>query len=469
MCRNLDGLDFRGHFFAQLTFKRHELPEPEVFPVRVLVVIPSLIHKYTFSAPLAWLFGGHADKVRGIYGFDLTPDIVRSHDRFIVELSWFIELYEFHLVVRFIRKYNPGAVILFGGLHAQMVYRDIFRSASVDYFIRGDNELPISLFLDNEDPRRIPNMVGRDFANDITYRFEASAFRDIEFNLDWFPDYAKRWQEFPQPDEDTPVRFDMLPLLPQYWEKPQSELPLALRWRVPPKGGRYHLPMLITCRGACAVAHEGCEYCLGSRCNDFKLMYGRPALVMSNDDVICLLHKIERKFDMVTLFINSANRYDFAGCSFDLDATIEYDGPVTAKNAGNIIHAFRKSVFQTGLSGMGLVGKGLRRDIDAFRSIEDESHHVYFFASPEDATANGIPEEKRLYMENVLPDWTDWKFYSDPRKAFRRSRGWYFMTGQTNLYSTPQKLALMAMRFCFTHAAFVLNRAGVVNLKKLLI
>jgi len=39
--------------------------------MKTLVVIPSLQHKYMFSALLAWMFSRHVDYVDGIYSFSL--------------------------------------------------------------------------------------------------------------------------------------------------------------------------------------------------------------------------------------------------------------------------------------------------------------------------------------------------------------------------------------------------------------
>ena len=259
--------------------------------MQTLIVIPSLMHKYTFSAPLAWLFSDHADQVKGTYSFALTKDIVKKYDHFVVELNWFIELYEFELITRLIKRHNKKAVILFGGLYSQLKYQEIFRNSPVDYFIKGDNELPIKQWLDGADPRTIPNMVGRDFENEQSYIFQQRDYKHLDFNLDWFPDYAERWKEYPEPDKDLEPCFDELPLLPKYWERPGQKAALDLRWRVPPKGGRYHLPMLITSRGGCPAAHEGCDYCMGSKIEAMHAIYKRPTLVMDNDTLVHLLKK----------------------------------------------------------------------------------------------------------------------------------------------------------------------------------
>jgi hypothetical protein len=434
--------------------------------MQTLVVIPSLMHKYSFSAPLAWLFSDHVDRVKGMYSFALTKDIVKQYSRFIVELNWFIELYEFELIARFIKQHNPRAVILFGGSHSQIKYREIFQHAPVDYFIKGDNEVPLKQFLDGVDPRTIPNMVGRDFENEQTYVFRQSDFQALEFSLAWFPEYEERWQEYPDPDADTDAVFSELPLYPKYWQKPGKDLPLTLQWRIPSKGGRYHLPMLFTARGGCPVAHTGCEYCMGSKTEELASMYKRPPVVMDNETLIHLLKKIEKSFKQVSIYINTDCVYDFTGHHFDLEATIEIDSPSTIDDVGKILPAFRKANLHTALYKEGLVGTDIRTNFEEYRALEDERHKVYFFAYPDDALAHNLPNDRRLYSELILPYWTDWNFYTDRSKAFAKSRSWYMLTGQTNLYPLPRRIGMRIARSLVLPVMYALNKSGIVNLKK---
>lgn len=433
---------------------------------KTLVVIPCLQHKYMFSAPLAWLFSHCSDLVHGVYSFSLDAQTVRQYDQFIVELNWFIELYEFQLIVAFIKKHNPKAPILFGGLYSQLKYPEVFRNSPVDLFIKGDAEVPIRQFVEGVDPRKIPNMVGRGFENPQTYVFQQAEYQDIDFNLDWFPDYQKRWAEFPYPGADVDPDFSQMPLRPQYQERNAEKLPPALRWRVPPKGGLYHLPMLITARGSCPAAHTGCEYCMGARPGLSEAIYKRPPLVMDNDTCIRLLRKVEKRFDQVSLYINSQCDYDFTGEQFDLEATIEIDAKSTVEDARKILPAFRKACLHTALYEDGLIGQGIRTNLDQYHAIEDEDHKVYFFAFPQDAANHQIPENRRLYSELILPPWTHWDFYTDWKRALARSRSWYFMTGQVNFYPFPRQFVMRVVRFGFQRLAYVLNRLKLIDLKK---
>ncbi|MBN2005480.1 MAG: hypothetical protein JXA21_19130 [Anaerolineae bacterium] len=434
--------------------------------MKTLVIIPSLQHKYTFSAPLAWLFSHHVGYVDGIYSFALTEAIVKQYHHFIVELNWFLELYEFRLIAKFIKKHNPQATILFGGLYSQLKYKEIFEDSPVDYFIRGDTELPIQQFIEGVEPRSIPNMVGRDFENPQTYVFQQADYQNLEFNLDWFPEYLRRWEEFPEPGADVDADFSQLPLYPRYWEKPGTKKPLSLRWRVPPKGGRYHLPMLITARGACPLSHPGCEYCMGSKHDHINDIYKRPALIMDNETCIKLLKKIEKRFKYVSLLINSGYTYDFSKEHFDLEATVEVDGRSNFEDVAKILPAFRKANFHAALYNDGLVGKELRTDLARYSDLEDANHKVYFFAFPEDAAASEIPPDRRLYSELVLPSWTHWDFYNNKKNALSRSRSWYFSTGQVNLYPLPRQIMMRITRFFLVRILFVLNRLKLIDLKK---
>jgi len=96
--------------------------------METLVVIPSSViwPRYSFSAPVAWLFSKHCDNTRGIYGFELNDNLIKQYRQFVVELNWFDELEEFGLVVNKIKKINKDSKILIGGLYAALKRKEIF-------------------------------------------------------------------------------------------------------------------------------------------------------------------------------------------------------------------------------------------------------------------------------------------------------------------------------------------------------
>jgi hypothetical protein len=223
--------------------------------------------------------------------------------------------------------------------------------------------------------------------------------------------------------------------------------------------------MLITSRGGCSTAHEGCDYCMGSKSDTLYAIYKRPPLIMDNDTLIHLLKKIDKKFDQVTIYINSEYNYDFTGHHFDLEATIEIDSPSTTDDARKIVPAFRKACLHTAIYEEGIIGNQLRTDLDAYREIEDKDHRIYFFAFPDEAIANSIPNDRRLYVELTLPPWTHWDFYNDRDKALAKSRSSYQVTGQVNLYPWPRQIATHIIRFFTWRVMYVLNKLGVIDMK----
>ncbi len=435
--------------------------------MQTLVIIPNLMCKFSFSAPLAWLFSENIEKVKGIYSFELNTSIVKEYKSFIVELNWFIELYEFTLIIEFIKKHNPDSVIMFGGLYSQLKYKEIFQKYPVDYFIKGDAELPMKMFLNDADPRTIPNMVGRDFENEHTYICTKEELKSFHYNMDWIPQYFDLVSQTAAP-ANIPPKYDKLPLYPKYWENPgEKKQPDEYRWRVPAKGGRYHLPMVITSRGLCAANHEGCDYCMGSKGQTIQNIYRRSSLILDNQTIILHLKDIERKFKSVCLFINSEFNYDFTGHIFDLEATIEIDSPCKAEDLKKVIYSFRKTIVHIAIYQEGLTGKKIIENIQEFQSLENENHKIYFFAFDEDA--NLIPENRRLYAEVVLPYWTDWKFYNVFENAMKKSREWYFVTGHVNLYPPQKQLVMKVVNFTQKRILYILNRLKIIDMKKKLV
>lgn len=354
--------------------------------MKCLVIIPATMHNYSFSAPLAWMFSKHAGQVQGIYGFQLTGELVNSYNYFIIELNWFIQLAEFETLVKYIKTNNKDAKILFGGLYSSMKYRDIFERNDVDYFIKGDSEVPMEMFLDSVDPKKIPNMVGKDFENPITEIFKEEDYDKLEFNLDWFPAYF------------------------EHIEKDQM----------------YQLPMIVTSKGGCSTVHKECDYCMGARHADLEKMYSRPPIVMKNDTLMGLLRKVEKKFQAASVLILSECDYDFSNQYFDMDVNVEIDSPVPVDKIEQILYAFRKCVLNISVYEDGLCGEVVRENYDNIIALEDDNHKIMFFAFDKDAAKLKVPADHVLHAEEVFPTWAHYDYYSDIDKALLFSGMFYY-------------------------------------------
>jgi hypothetical protein len=365
-----------------------------------LVVVPTLMLDASFSAPLAWMFSGCAAKPRGVYGFELDRELVAAHDRFIVELNWFIELHEFGLITDFIRRHNPKAEILFGGMYAGIHHAEILRRHPVDYFILGDNEGPVRSFVAGVPARQIPNCVGRDFQNSISYVFTEREYATLDFDLDWFPGYAK-------------------------YSNP-SEL--------------FQLPHVITSKGGCDAVHQGCEYCMAAQHGFLRQLYGRPPIRMSNASLMTLLGRIERKFERASLYLTNAENYEFDGHRFALDVTIEIDSRTSSRQVAAIFRAFRKvfllvSAYDEGISGATVNA----RLYDQLVGLEDPEHQVRFYVFRKDANAANIPRDHAIFSDLAFPKAADWRFYTDLDAATDFSLRFYRTCERHFIDGTPAR------------------------------
>lgn len=363
--------------------------------MKCLVIIPTTMHNYSFSAPLAWMFDKYVRQVSGIFGFELTEELVKTHDFFIIELNWFIELTEFGLLVEYIKKKNKNARILFGGLYSSLKYKEIFDRYDVDYFIQGDNELPMQMFLESVNPKKIPNCIGKDFENPVTYMFKEDDYKNITFNLDWFPSYF------------------------QYSEKDQL----------------YLLPMIITSKGGCGTVHKDCDYCMGSKYPQLKNIYHRPPILMSNHLLLDLLKKVEKKFEYASLFISSEYNYEFFNEYFDIDMNVEVDSRMPLEKIEELLYAFKKCTLNISVYEEGLCGEMVRSNYEKIIRLEDENHKIMFFAFDKDAAKLDIPVDHILHSEDVLPGWAHWNYYLDMEKAYVFSNLFYYKLDKNRKFS----------------------------------
>ena len=372
-------------------------------PKKTLIVIPTLLLDCSFSAPLAWMFAKHTDRVKGVYGFELTRDMVLEHEQFIIDLNWFVALHEFGLIVDFIRTHNRSAKILFGGMYAGIRYQDIFQRYDVDYFILGDNELPIQLFVECVAPQKIPNCVGREFVNPISYTFTEEQYGHLDFDLSWFPSYFK--------------------------------------YRTP--GDKFLLPHIITTKGGCNAVHDGCGYCMGSKRQELRRLYNRPPITMTNESLMRLLDRAQKKFKEASLYLTRAANYDFSNRRFDLDMTIEVDSQTSVDQIASICRAFRKvfllvSAYEEGISGSALDQKLFKRILE----LEDADHRIRFYVFRKDIKTSGIPNDHIMYSEFAFPEAADWNFYVNLDNAIEFSRRFYgtcnrhFVDGVPNVAAT---------------------------------
>ncbi|BCJ94834.1 hypothetical protein acsn021_24030 [Anaerocolumna cellulosilytica] len=384
--------------------------------MKALVVYPITMHNYSFSAPSCWLFSKNKEKIKGIYSFELNEEYVKEYDFFIVELNWFIQLYEFFLIVDYIKEKNKNASILFGGLYSALKYEEIFKRSDVDYYIQGDNELPIDYLLNDVHIKKIPNLVSRTFRNSVTYKFTEDDFKNLEFNLDWFPSYLK-----------------YVSRTSDYYMEDKNYL------RLYEYNDQYNLPMIITSKGGCTTRHQGCNNCMGSKHNELYNIYHRPPVKMSNDTLMHLLGKIENNFEKASMLIMSEENYDFTGQFYDIDMSVEIDSNMSTDAMIKVLHAFPKCILNVGIYEEGVSGSTIRKDYKQLLKAEDENHRVNYFVYIKDTNIIDIPENRRLYSEDTFPKWAYWDYYNNFDSALRFSRLFYQKVNKNMRFNCKNK------------------------------
>jgi hypothetical protein len=281
----------------------------------IIIPISKPQYQWNFSAPLGWIFAGYPIKSK--YSCHIQESDMVDHDFFIVELNWVTEIYEVIQLSRWIKRVNPKAQILIGGIFSSIHYKELLRRGYADIFIKGFNELPMKMFLDGVEIKDIPNITTRDFDNPVTYVFKTEDWMNIEFDLSWNPlyeDYRNR----------SGIFHDMT------WEEYGGVMV-------------FNAPVIPTSRAGCAVAHAGCEWCVGSS-SILPELYRARRVTLDNNGLIYLLEQIKSKgFKQASMIVmTELEDFDLTGKEYDFEFTIEFDCRITSVAAlKRVIDAFK--------------------------------------------------------------------------------------------------------------------------------
>ncbi len=188
----------------------------------------------------------------GRHHHEVTPRELRSANAIFIEAHWYTGLRSVIALAKQAKAAAPTTPVIIGGSSASIFSRQLLRDTPIDYVVHGDAERPAAwlaeALLENRDPSRVPNIIGRDFDNRQQYAvtredLDTGNYRDIE----WFPSLAKK----------------------TYWLHNIARGHSFPTW-----------PFLVTYRG-CPYA---CDECAGSIKNQFKL-YNRNWVLRSPERV----------------------------------------------------------------------------------------------------------------------------------------------------------------------------------------
>jgi B12-binding domain/radical SAM domain protein len=90
---------------------------------------------------------------------------------FGIDLHWMVHSHGSIEIAKIVRKYHPGAKIIFGGFSASRFYRELILYPEVDFVMRGDStEEPMKQFmqaLKSGDLGKVPNLVWKDASGQV--------------------------------------------------------------------------------------------------------------------------------------------------------------------------------------------------------------------------------------------------------------------------------------------------------------
>ncbi len=135
--------------------------------------------------------------VRGYFEDELTDAVIRAARVVLMDIHWYVSLAAAVALIDRIKRVNPDAFIVAGGVAASLFHRQIVDRTPIDFIIRGDAERPlpalVQALLEDADWTGVPNLVTRDWTSPQRYGvttddLDTGDYRDIS----WFPTMQRK-------------------------------------------------------------------------------------------------------------------------------------------------------------------------------------------------------------------------------------------------------------------------------------
>jgi hypothetical protein len=133
----------------------------------------------------------------GRFEEELTDRQIRAARVVLMDIHWYLTLPAALRLAERVRRVNPGAKIVAGGLTASIFSRQIVRGSPIDFVVRGDAERPlpalVTALLDGGDARDVANLVHREFETPRSYALTRADMDESNYlDLDFFPTLRER-------------------------------------------------------------------------------------------------------------------------------------------------------------------------------------------------------------------------------------------------------------------------------------
>ncbi len=132
----------------------------------------------------------------GRYAFEVSDAEICEAGIIALDVHWALALSGFEPLVTHIRRLNPDAVIVAGGISAGHYAAEILRRYQVDYVLRGDSETAfrrlVESLRDGRPPEPIPNVFSQSVPDPPHLRMTPEELDDADYlTVDWFPTFAE--------------------------------------------------------------------------------------------------------------------------------------------------------------------------------------------------------------------------------------------------------------------------------------
>lgn len=221
---------------------------PFIYPWQnIPLSLPALINRLPF-------------KINGFFAEELNKSTIKNAKIAIIDIHWFISLYGAYILCKKLKKTNKEIIIIAGGLTASEFSGLLIKNFNIDFIIRGDGEIPLTMLvnklLNDHNVSDVPNIIGKnDFFTEQKYFLTQKDIDDNDYlNIDFFPSFKQ-------------VVYNLHKFM---------------------NLGSPIFPFIVISRG-CPF---NCKYCAGS-VSDQKKLFKRGCLIRSPNKVVDDIRRIE--------------------------------------------------------------------------------------------------------------------------------------------------------------------------------
>jgi hypothetical protein len=147
------------------------------------------------AGALACMNGVRIPKL-GRYSFEVTPEEIRAARVVALDLHWALALPGVETLLAHVRRLNPAARVIAGGITAGHFAEELVERMGIDFVIRGDSETAFAALvmdlLEGREVDAVPNVFVRGRAPAAPRRMTSQEFDATDcLTADWFPTYER--------------------------------------------------------------------------------------------------------------------------------------------------------------------------------------------------------------------------------------------------------------------------------------